>query len=286
MMQHKYLTHFSVLIASFIFVLGSPARAADNKAVASRSAAEVAHELANPNTTLGFLANQLDYINYDGDLPGAGGQEGWRYNFQPSIPYPLGNGMNFFLRPLVPVLLDQPVARPSGFDNEGVDLGDISFDMAIGKSFPSGLQVIGGMVGTLDTAGSNLGLGQTLLGPELFLGTKTDWGFYGALVSHQWDVAGDDDFQTSITGGQYFFTYNLENAWQVQMQPTWSYNHKAAPGNRWTFPLGVGFAKTVIMGKMPVKLSLQYWNYVATPDNFGPEHQIRFQIAPVVALPW
>jgi hypothetical protein len=32
------------------------------------------------------------------------------------------------------------------------------------------------------------------------------------VVTHQWDVGGDDDFDTSITGGQYFFTYNLEDA--------------------------------------------------------------------------
>lgn len=31
---------------------------------------------------------------------------------------------------------------------------------------------------------------------------------------------GDNDFDTSITGGQYFFTYNLKNAWRIQIVPT------------------------------------------------------------------
>ena len=252
-----------------------------------KSASEIAHELANPNTSIGFLANILDYTTYDGDLPDSDDQESWRYSFQPSIPYPIAKDTNFFLRPLIPVFLDQPVYGPDGFDDEGVDLGDIGFDIAIGKGFPSGWQVIGGMAGTLDTASNDdLGGGQTRLGPEFFLGKKTDWGFLGALVSHQWDVAGED-YATSITAGQYFITYNFEDAWQFQVQPTWSYNHQADDSDdKLTFPLAVGVSKVVRVGKLPVKLSLQYWNYVASPDTFGPEHQIRFQVAPVVPLPW
>ena len=174
-----------------------------------------------------------------------------------------------------------------GFESKGVDLGNISFDAAIGKSFPSGLQLIGGLAGTLPTAtDSNLNTKQLLLGPEFFAGWKFDWGFLGALVNHQWNVTGWDDSTTSITGGQYFYTINLKDAWQIQAQPTWSYNHEADSDNKFTFPLGIGVSKTIIVGKTPWKFSLQYWNYIESPDAFGPEHQIRFQIAPVVPLPW
>ena len=252
-----------------------------------RSASEVARELANPNTSLGFLANILDYTTYDGDLPDSDNQDSWRYSFQPSIPYPLAKDTNFFLRPLIPIILDQPVFVDGDFDDKGVELGDISFDIAISKGYPSGWQVIGGMAGTLDTAtDDDLGGGQARLGPELFIGKKTDWGFLGALVSHQWDVAGDD-YATSITAGQYFYTINLKDAWQIQAQPTWAYNHQADDSDdKLTFPLGIGVAKTIVVGKMPLKFSVQYWNYVASPDTFGPEHQVRFQVAPVIPLPW
>jgi hypothetical protein len=54
----------------------------------ARSAEEVAHELANPNTSLGFFALPIDYIRYDGDLDGADDEDGWRVSFQPSLPYP------------------------------------------------------------------------------------------------------------------------------------------------------------------------------------------------------
>lgn len=114
-----------------------------------KNAEEFAQELANPNTSLGFMTFQLDYIAYDGDLPDADDQDAWRFNFQPSIPYPIAKRVNFFLRPLIPVILKQPVPESEGFEDYGVDLSDISFDAGVGKSFPSGLQLIGGMVGAI-----------------------------------------------------------------------------------------------------------------------------------------
>jgi len=249
------------------------------------SASNVAHELANPNTSLGFFAFPMDYVSYQDDLPESSDQEAYRISAQPSLPYPLAKDTNFFLRPLIPIIVKQPFFNGADFDDSDTELGDISFDAAVGKGFANGVQVIGGLAGTLNTATSNdVGLGQTLLGPELFLGRKTSWGFYGLLASHQWEVTGTED--QSITGGQYFFTYNLKNAWQIQMQPTWSYNHEADSDDAWTLPLGIGVSKVVILGKTPWKFSLQYWDYVKSPDTFGPDYQVRFQIAPVVPLPW
>jgi len=108
----------------------------------------------------------------------------------------------------------------------------------------------------------------------------------GVLVTHQWDVVGEDDFDTSITGGQYFYTFHLRDGWQLSGSPTFSHNHKADSDNAWTFPVAAGIAKTTIIGGRPWKFSLQYWNYVVSPDVFGPKHQIRISISPVVKLPW
>lgn len=251
------------------------------------SAEEVAKQLADPNTTLGFLTFNLDYFTYDGDLPGSDDQEAWKLSFQPSLPYSLGEGTNFFLRPLIPIIIDQPVYENGGFSSKGVELGDIGFDAAIGHSFPSGLTLIGGLAGLLPTATDDaLGLEQLLLGPEVVVGWKFKWGFLGGLFIHQWDVAGEDDYDTSITSGQLFFTVNLKHGWQIQSQPLWSYNHNATSGNKWTLPVGLAISKTSVFDKMPIKFSLQYYNYIESPDAFGPEHQVRFIVTPVVPMPW
>jgi hypothetical protein len=183
------------------------ATAPDNKGgLGAPSSQDIANELSNPNTSLGTMNFQFDYIKYDGDLPNANDQEALRLTFQPSLPYPLTDTMNLFFRPAIPLILDQDVPNSDGgFDSKGPDLGDISFDAALAISLPNGIVLLGGLVGTLPTATNDaLGLDQWLLGPEAALAILRKWGVVGLLLTHQWDVAGEDDFSTSITGGQYF----------------------------------------------------------------------------------
>ena len=269
-------------------VAGSPKEVGNKGGAGATSAAEMANKLANPTAALGSMANNLTYTSFDGDLPDADNQDGWTYLFQPSLPFPLESGANILFRPGIPVIFDTPVpAIGGGFESKGVELGDIPFDLAYGKTFKNGLMLLGGAAGTLPTATDDaLGKDQWLLGPELLIGYIQKWGAIGALVNHQWDVAGDDDFDTSITGGQYFYAFNLGNAWQINAGPSWSYNHKAASGNKLTLPLGIGLAKTTFLGGRPWKFQVQYWNYVESPDSFGPKHVIRFTVTPVINLPW
>lgn len=118
----------------------------------------------------------------------------------------MDSGANILFRPAIPVIFDSPVPKiDGGYESKGVELGDIPFDFAYGKTFKNGLMLLGGLAGTLPTATDDaLGKDQWLLGPELLFGYIQKWGAVGALVNHQWNVAGDDDMDTSITGGQYF----------------------------------------------------------------------------------
>ena len=249
------------------------------------SASEVAAALSNPNTTMGTMSTLIDLIAYDGDLPDAGSQRAFRATFQPSLPYPLSDTTNLFVRPLIPIIFSQDVPTADGFESVGLNLGDIGFDASIARTLSGGYVVGGGLVGTLPTATDDaLGLDQWLLGPEVLVAKVSKWGVLGLLVTHQWDVAGGDG--TSITGGQYFYTINLKNGWQINGAPVYSYNHNASNGNAWTIPIAIGAAKTAIIGGRPWKFNVQYWHYVVAPDTFGPNNQIRIGISPVVALPW
>lgn len=269
------------------------------------SSAELAKKLANPNATLGQMLFPIDYINYNGDLPGAS-QNGFVLNFQPSLPFPIAEGINLYLRPLVPVYISQPVLGAEGFESKG-GLGNISADLAIGKTWPSKWITLVGVFGGFRTA-SNAALRsrQTTLGPELMVAKLTNFGALGFIVSHAFGVGNPsdpdassstilpDDYwiaagnsaNTSVTAGQYFYTILLSKGWQINASPTYAYNHRAEKGNKLTLPLGTGFQKVVQFGKLPVRFGAQYWYYVASPDAFGPQHQIRITIAPVVPLPW
>ena len=254
----------------------------------SPSAQDIAAELSNPNTSLGTMSLQFDYIAFDGDLPGASSQHALRATFQPSLPYALSDTTNLFVRPAIPLIISQDVPNVNGgFDSQGIDLGDISFDASLARSFPNGMVLLGGLAGTLPTATNGaLGLDQWLLGPEFAVAKIQKWGVVGVLVSHQWDIAGEDDFSTSVTAGQYFYSINLRDGWQISGSPTFSYNHKADSDNDLTLPLAVGVQKTTIIGGRPWRFGLQYWYYIESPHAFGPRHQIRIAISPVTKLPW
>jgi hypothetical protein len=232
---------------------------------------------------------QIDQIAYDGDLPNAGSQNATRITFQPALPYALSETSNFFLRPAIPIIIEQDVPKGGGnYDTAKTELGDIGFDASVGKSLSNGLVLIGGLAGTLPTAtDDDVGLDQWLIGPQAGAAIMRPWGIVGLLASHQRDVAGEDDYDTKITGGQYFYAFNLGDGWQFGSGPTFSYNHEARNSdNKLTLPLGVGIQKTLFISGRPWKFGVQYWHYIESPDDFGPDYQIRFSISPVVALPW
>ena len=277
------------------------------KGDAPQSADEIAKALADPNTVLGTMNFNFDYVNYQGDLPDAGSQNSFTIGFQPVLPIPLNKTMNLFVRPQIPLTITQPTFGANGFENKGVGLGNISADVAIGKTFPSKTVGVVGMFAAFRTASDEaLRSPYTLLGPEIAVGQIFDWGVLGLLLTHGWNVnkidaptagnvsiLGNDVFlaaeageSASITSGQYFYIVSAGNGWQITGTPTFSYNHKALKGNKLTLPIGAGVTKVSIFGKMPIKFNLQYWYYVASPDAFGPQHQIRLTVSPVVKLPW
>jgi len=143
-----------------------------------------------------------------------------------------------------------------------MELGDVGFDLAMGKTLPKGVVLIGGLVGTLATATSDdLGRDQWMLAPEAAVAIMRLWGVVGGLLTHQWDVAGDDDEKTNATGGQYFYTFNLGGGWQINGSPTFSYNHEARnDDNKLTLPLAVGVSRTLLLSGRPWKFGVQYWH--------------------------
>ena len=294
-----------LFISSSAFLTVNAQDTNDKDQKTEQSADDLAKQLANPNATLGLIFTQFDYTRYSGDMPNAG-QNGVVFNLQPSLPIPIAPGTNIFVRPLIPVYLSQPVAGTDGFSQKA-GLGNISADVALGKTWKSGFMGMIGVFAGFKTASIEaLKSPYTTLGPELVLGYTPKWGFVGFMVNHGFGVGkgsdpGTESFgiqnafvntedgiprRTSVTAGQYFYVVGVGNGWQISGTPTFAYNHEGEEGNRLTFPVGTGVIKVTNFGKLPVKLALQYWYYVASPDNFGPQHLVRLQIAPVVPLPW
>ena len=263
-------------------------QATNEGSAAQPSAEEMAAKLANPTSPVMTIGNNFDFVNFDGDLPGASGQSSFRYVFQTVFPFKLANGGSVFFRPAIPVMFNEPVpAGADGWREVGTDLGDVGFDFSYGKTTASGLLWGFGVAGTIPTATDDR-LGKDLwgLGPELLIGKMGKWGVIGGLISHQWDIAGSGKDEIDLTSISYFYAFPLGGGWQVAAGPSISYDHTRPSGDRWTIPAGIGIAKTSIIAGRPWKFQLQYWNYMEAPDSFAAKHQIRLSINPVVSAPW
>ncbi len=289
--------HPPLLVIAGTLVLGActalqesePPIAAAPQYAPRADADDIARELANPISTLGRMALRLDYVQFEGDFPDADDQSSTVLLFQPSLPYPHESGMNFFIRPAVPIIIDRPVFDGTDFSGEGVELGDISFDFAGGIVDAEGLVLLGGVVFTMPTATQDdFGKNQWSLGPEFLAGRLTDWGFYGLLVTHQWDIADTSSSaeDVNLTSGQYIYTYLLSDGWAIGAGPSWSYDWEADSDDRLTLPVGTGVSRTMVFGTTPVKFSLEFNYYVEQPDAFGPEWGVRLTMTPIVSLPW
>jgi hypothetical protein len=272
----------------------SPAVPSDPAAAGSRpemSADEIAKELANPVTSLASLNLKLEYRTYRGDLPHADSQDSWSLLFQPVFPFPLANDWNLIARPAFPILLQQPVLNADGLDfrDEGIDLGDTTSDLLYGKTDEKrGLLYGVGAVTTLPThTDEDVGKNNLTLGPEALFAVIGEWGLAGALVGQQWDIAKWDDHpETSLTTMQYFCAFQLGKGWQFLTTPTISHDWEADEDDKWSVPIGAGIARTVKIGRMPIKFALEAQYYVAQPDTFSPEWYFNFKITPVIANPF
>lgn len=251
------------------------------------SADEIAAKLADPTAPVMTIGNNLDFVFFDGDLPGASDESSIRYVFQTVFPYKKDASTTYFFRPAIPIMFNEPVPDgQGGFRSVGADLADIGFDLSFGRKLDSGWLYGAGAVGTLPTATDDaLGKDRWALGPEFLLGKLGAWGVIGGLVSHQWDFAGSGDADVNLTSLNYFYAFPLGGGWQIASGPSITYDH-TKDDDKLTLPLGIGIAKTQIIAGRPWKFQLQYWNYVERSDIFAPEHQLRFSFSPVVSAPW
>jgi hypothetical protein len=209
----------------------------------------------------------------------------YNLNFQPVLPVPLTKNWTLITRPVFPFIFDQPVLNTgSQFDGKS-GLGDIAMVNLLSPN--KGLGFLWGIGPTwiFPTAtNDNLGQEKWQVGPAAVgLYLSKDW-IFGAFPQQWWSFAGNDDRpDTSQMNIQYFLWRLLPGAWQVGTGgPNIAINWKADDDNKVNLPIGLGVAKTVRLGKLPVKFQLEGSYSVVQQDFLAPRWNIRFTITPVI----
>jgi len=266
---------------------------------------QIAREMSNPLAAFYSLAYNAEQRTYQGSIAGAGDQDNFLHVFQPVIPFLQKNGKGFVFRFAVTINPDQPIydsdrdhaewlirqVDPTA-NGEGEwyrthgHADDTTFDIAYGGANDDGFILMYGLAGILPTASDTTNARQQLImGPELNIGKMTDWGVYGALISQMIDWRekdGKDTPDANMTTVQAYFSYALGNGWQLISNPVISYDWEADSGNKLTLPLGAGVAKTTRIGNMPLRMSAELYNYIESPDRFGPEWLFEFTVTPIL----
>ena len=233
---------------------------------------------------------------YDGDLNSGDPKVGANVIFQPILPFPLyGTGENswkLITRPIIPIVFSQPIPKSPFMDDfKSVGgLGDIEIPLLVNlPTSISGHWILGaGPVFEFPTSTNDaLGAQQYSIGPALVAGYKTKKWLALVFPNYFFGVGDRSDRKsttptTSKLSLLYVFSYNLPQAWQVGFNPTISYNHKAASGNKWDVPVGLFAGKMIRVGRVPVKIHAIAEYSVVSPDAFGKRFGFRFEITPVI----
>jgi hypothetical protein len=276
---------------------------------------ELAKELSNPVTALASIKSDFEYRTYQGSLPGAGDQSNMLFLVKPSVPIPLDNGKNILMRATIPIYRDMPAwqvpfghplwiqdfdypdfrlrqspqitASTGQFASVHGHVGDIGFDFAYGGVSESGFISMYGIATVLETSTNiSASRNQWLIGPEFAFGKSTDWGVYGAWLTHLTNFPTEDSYNTNETSVEIFFAYGFGNGWQIFSNPVMTYDWEADSGNELLLPVGAGISKTARIGSVPLKFAFEIENFIVSPDRFGTQWLFTFSLTPVISNPF
>lgn len=247
-----------------------------------KSLDEIAKEMSNPTLPLFNLSMFYDYQQMTGNLQGASDQTVNLFGIQPPLPFPMKNGKNLLIRPLLSFNFAAPVYGTNGFESAGgIQFGDLPLDILFAvTNKKTGFMFGYGAIANIPTASTDKLRGEWRLGPSVLLGSIKKYVFV-LVANTSFQLSGDN--KQAVMGGQYVFAAPLGNGWQFVASPPYSYNWETGD---LTLPIGGGPFRTVMMGDTPVKIGVQFNYYVAQPDPFGPEWGIRFNITPSLKRPW
>ncbi len=274
MNKNAFLTLLVILSLTLINGLGAQEKTEEELA-------EISRQLNNPIGSTWNLVYQDNLTWYSGTASSGDYEPVNTLLFQPVLPIPMGN-MNLITRPIVPL-----VTKPDspGSSNYVTGIGDITLQMMLGPSAPNGLIWALGLTTTFPTAPDKITpYNDWTVGPTyvlMYMGNPFILGFIG---QHWWTYAGDKPTNTSLSSWQYMIIMSLPDKWQLQMTPIVTYDFNDT--GSLSFPIGLGVAKTVMIGTAPWSFALEAQYYIASPDAYGAKWNLRLNVKQVLQSPF
>jgi len=227
------------------------------------SASELNRQLTNPVSSIWSIANQFNNFELNN------GHWNNNWNFQPVMPVSLTKGWNLITRPVMPFYNIVPHETAPGNFERATGLGDLALVELLSPAH-SGNWILGaGPTFIFPTATSPFtGQRKWQMGPTAVVGYLTKEFFIGVFPQQWWSIGGEHGRpDTNQMNLQPIATIFFGEGWSLGYSGNILADWNAPSEDVWTVPVGLGLAKVVKLGRLPVKvqLAVQYIP-VASPD--------------------
>ena len=278
------MKHFPYLLIFLIFPFISFSQ--NDKENDTEELAKLNRELDNPLAKYWSLVFQENLTINQGDAIDGNVISNTVF-FQPALPIPFGKNLVFTARPVFPLVTQPDFSVDATGGKKVTGFGDIQMAALIGPGNAKGWVWGGGATFVFPTASdSNLGQGKYQMGPTVMIFHMGEKWNKGIFIQHWWSYAGHDDRNEVVTKDiQYVLRKNLKGA-SIGMGTSIRIDWTKDIDEGLTIPIGLGYTRTVRMGKTPVKLRIEPQYSIIRPDNYGNVWNLRIQIAPVLKSPF
>jgi len=242
------------------------------------SASELNRKLTNPVSDIWSIESQFNNFELNN------GQWNNNWNFQPVLPVSLTKDWNLITRPVMPWYNIVPHETSPGEFARDAGLGDLTL-LELLSPANSGEWVLGaGPTAIFPTATSHFtGQGKYQLGPSVVVGYLTKQYFIGVFPQQWWSIGGQHGRpDTNQMNLQPIATLFFGEGWSLGYSGNILANWNAPSEDVWTVPIGVGLAKVVKFGRLPVKLELAVQYMPVHPRISGQEWNVQVEITPVI----
>jgi hypothetical protein len=242
------------------------------------SASELNRQLTNPVSSIWSIANQFNNFELNN------GHWSNNWNFQPVLPLSLTKDWNLITRPVMPFYNIVPHETSPGEFARDAGLGDLALLELLSPAH-SGNWVLGaGPTAIFPTATSGFtGQGKWQLGPSVVVGYLTKQFFLGVFPQQWWSIGGEHGRpDTNQMNLQPIATIFFGEGWSIGYSGNILADWTAPSEDVWTVPIGLGLAKVVKLGRLPVKLQLAVQYMPVHPRISGQEWNVQVSITPVI----
>ena len=242
------------------------------------SASELNRQLTNPVSSLWSISSQFNNFELNN------GHWNNNWNFQPVLPVSLTKDWNLITRPVMPWYNIVPHETAPGQFERATGLGDLTL-LEILSPAHSGNWVLGaGPTAIFPTATSRFtGQGKWQLGPSVVVGYLTMEFFIGVFPQQWWSIGGQHGrLDTNQMNLQPIATLFFDEGWSIGYSGNILANWNAPSEDVWTVPVGLGLAKVVKFGRLPVKVELAVQYMPVHPRISGQEWNVQVSITPVL----